>query len=123
MLRTLAAAQAGGSTRKKKRANVSESDGDGGEYSDDSGDEYGGPSQLVLARRETLALEFFNGCPRDDLMELTGEIFLLLETDTVLMYFTVSRLQPDPSDSRDQAPTLRVGCRFPLSNPKAEGSR
>lgn len=88
MLRTLAAAQAGGSTRKKKRANVSESDGDGGEYSDGSGDEYGGPSPLVLARRETLALEFFNGCPRDDLMELTGEIFLLLEANQTLTYLT-----------------------------------
>ncbi|GAA6043770.1 hypothetical protein JCM8097_006665 [Rhodosporidiobolus ruineniae] len=80
LARQLAAAAAGngGATSKKKvvkkKAYNSDSDDDGGDYdSAGSGDEYGtkeNPAQI--AKREAIAVEFFNQCEKDQLMELAG---------------------------------------------------
>ncbi|BGP56091.1 DNA-dependent ATPase fun30 [Rhodotorula sphaerocarpa] len=66
----------GSSSKKKskKRAYASDSEDDGGDYdSAGSGDEYGSrESPQVIAKREALAIEFFNTCEKDNLMELAG---------------------------------------------------
>lgn len=69
-----AAAGAGVAKKKKRRAPVSDSDNDGGEYdSGGSGDEYGvQETPAAIAKRETLAVEFFNTCEKELLMELSG---------------------------------------------------
>ena len=73
MSRTLAAVPLFGTPKRRKRQAVgSESEEDGGEYSDGSGDEYGGPSPAVVARRDALALEFFNTAQKEELGELAG---------------------------------------------------
>ena len=60
--------------KSKKRAYASDSDDDGGDYdSAGSGDEYGSrESPAIVAKREALAVEFFNTCTKDNLMELAG---------------------------------------------------
>ncbi|GAA5935429.1 DNA-dependent ATPase FUN30 [Sporobolomyces koalae] len=78
LARQLAAASAAGSSLKKKggkkKAYGSDSDDDGGDYdSAGSGDEYGSrETPALVARREQLAVEFFNTCEKDLLMELAG---------------------------------------------------
>lgn len=79
LARQLAAASAAGSATKKKlpkkKAYGSDSDDDGGDYdSAGSGDEYGSrENPAAVARREQLAVEFFNTCEKELLMELAGE--------------------------------------------------
>jgi len=77
-LAAAAAAGGGGAKKKRRRAPVSDSDNDGGEYdSGGSGDEYGAQeTPAAIAKRETLAVEFFNTCEKELLMELTGEFVL-----------------------------------------------
>lgn len=58
--------------KKRKKVQHSDSDGDGGEYSDGSADEYGGVPPVVQARRDALALEFFNTETRENICELAG---------------------------------------------------
>ena len=60
--------------KTKKRAFASDSEDDGGDYdSAGSGDEYGSrESPQLIAKREALAVEFFNTCTKDNLMELAG---------------------------------------------------
>ncbi|GAA5988276.1 hypothetical protein JCM10908_002146 [Rhodotorula pacifica] len=60
--------------KSKKRAFASDSEDDGGDYdSAGSGDEYGTrESPQLIAKREALAVEFFNTCTKDNLMELAG---------------------------------------------------
>ncbi|GAA5909296.1 DNA-dependent ATPase FUN30 [Sporobolomyces salmoneus] len=78
LARQLAAASALGSATKKKvpkkKAYGSDSDDDGGDYdSAGSGDEYGSrENPAAVARREQLAVEFFNTCEKELLMELAG---------------------------------------------------
>ncbi|GAA5906029.1 hypothetical protein JCM5296_005686 [Sporobolomyces johnsonii] len=77
LARQLAAASGGGSVKKKpakKKAFNSDSDDDGGDYdSAGSGDEYGArENPAAVARREQLAVEFFNTCEKELLMELAG---------------------------------------------------
>ncbi|BGP41041.1 DNA-dependent ATPase fun30 [Rhodotorula kratochvilovae] len=70
------ASGAGASSKKKakKRAYASDSDDDGGDYdSAGSGDEYGSrENPALVAKREALAVEFFNSCTKEMLMELAG---------------------------------------------------
>lgn len=79
LARQLAAASAASSAVKKKgskkKAYGSDSDDDGGDYdSAGSGDEYGSrENPAAVARREQLAVEFFNTCEKELLMELAGE--------------------------------------------------
>lgn len=73
----LANATASSASKKhkvKKRAYASDSDDDGGDYdSAGSGDEYGTrENPAMVARREALAVEFFNDCTKENLMELAG---------------------------------------------------
>lgn len=74
LARQLAAAAGSAPKKKRKRAAQSESEDDGGAYdSGGSGDEYGSaetPAQVQ--KRETLAVEFFNTCEKEMLMELAG---------------------------------------------------
>ncbi|GAA5960200.1 hypothetical protein JCM3765_002505 [Sporobolomyces pararoseus] len=78
LARQLAAASAAGSATKKKptkkKSYGSDSDDDGGDYdSAGSGDEYGAKENpAAVARRELLAVEFFNTCEKELLMELAG---------------------------------------------------
>ncbi|GAA5876652.1 hypothetical protein JCM16303_003615 [Sporobolomyces ruberrimus] len=78
LARQLAAASALGSSSKKKaskkKAYGSDSDDDGGDYdSAGSGDEYGSrETPAAVARREQVAVEFFNTCEKELLMELAG---------------------------------------------------
>ncbi|GAA5823937.1 hypothetical protein JCM5353_007343 [Sporobolomyces roseus] len=78
LARQLAAASAAGSAIKKKpvkkKAYGSDSDDDGGDYdSAGSADEYGAKENpAAVARREQLAVEFFNTCEKELLMELAG---------------------------------------------------
>lgn len=65
---------ASGPKKKKRNGNMSDSD-DGGEYSEGSGDEYGGPSAAAMARAETHALAWFNECSKEDMSELAGEFY------------------------------------------------
>ncbi|GAA5883649.1 hypothetical protein JCM3774_003077 [Rhodotorula dairenensis] len=60
--------------KSKKRAFASDSEDDGGDYdSAGSADEYGArESPQLVAKREALAVEFFNTCTKDNLMELAG---------------------------------------------------
>ncbi|GAA6005929.1 hypothetical protein JCM10207_007278 [Rhodosporidiobolus poonsookiae] len=78
LARQLALAGGGGSTKKKPVKKIktynSDTDDDGGDYdSAGSGDEYGSrenPAQV--AKKEAIAVEFFNDCTREQLMELAG---------------------------------------------------
>ncbi|KAL8280771.1 hypothetical protein RQP46_006775 [Phenoliferia psychrophenolica] len=70
--RSLAAVPYNPTPKRKKKKPTSDSDGDGGDYSDGSGDEYGGPTPAMIAKREGLAIEFFNACTKDELSELAG---------------------------------------------------
>ncbi|GAA5890666.1 hypothetical protein JCM6882_000617 [Rhodosporidiobolus microsporus] len=80
LARQLALAAGGGGSAKKKPSKLakksynSDSDDDGGDYdSAGSGDEYGSrenPAQV--AKREAIAVEFFNDCTKEQLMELAG---------------------------------------------------
>lgn len=85
LARQLALASGGFGSAKKKPAKApkknynSDSDDDGGDYdSAGSGDEYGSretPAQI--AKREGIAVEFFNDCTKEQLMELAGAFFVL----------------------------------------------
>ncbi|KAK4699957.1 hypothetical protein P7C70_g6297, partial [Phenoliferia sp. Uapishka_3] len=70
--RSLAAVPYNPTPKRKRKKPTSDSDGDGGDYSDGSGDEYGGPSPAIIAKREGLAIEFFNSCTKDELSELAS---------------------------------------------------
>lgn len=64
--------------RKRKPA-ASDSDGEEN-YSDNSADEYGGPSPAVLAARAARAMSFFNECTKDELTEMACTFLSSLST-------------------------------------------
>ncbi|GAA5847405.1 hypothetical protein JCM9279_000465 [Rhodotorula babjevae] len=74
MLANSAGAASSSKKKPKKRAYASDSDDDGGDYdSQGSGDEYGArENPALVAKREALAVEFFNTCTKEMLMELAG---------------------------------------------------
>ncbi|GAA5844214.1 hypothetical protein JCM11251_006718 [Rhodosporidiobolus azoricus] len=80
LARQLALAAGGGGSAKKKPTKMtkksygSDSDDDGGDYdSAGSGDEYGSKeSPAQVAKREAIAVEFFNDGTKEQLMELAG---------------------------------------------------
>ena len=74
MLANSAGGASSSKKKPKKRAYASDSDDDGGDYdSQGSGDEYGArENPALVAKREALAVEFFNTCTKEMLMELAG---------------------------------------------------
>ena len=113
LARQLAAASAAGSAIKKKpvkkKAYGSDSDDDGGDYdSAGSADEYGAKENpAAVARREQLAVEFFNTCEKELLMELAGESHSLPFT---LLFQTAASVLPSVGCNATQA-TLTMKLR------------
>lgn len=57
---------------RKRKAAASDSDGEEN-YSDNSGDEYGGPTPAQMVAKNARAMSFFNECTKDELTELACE--------------------------------------------------